>query len=369
MSSRDKHYIRESTCAKFGLETLKAAREVLYTTCEPTQHYGYQGPHVSKNTELERMHDAFEGIYSKLVKLDADKQMPSFSVPSAELLCLLKINTAEHTTCESKFKKLGEDFEELKNTLHSFVSIVTSKSNPPETAIPPVTRSRLMSTGSTGSLKRNADDWGDEENFPSLTEADDDKEQPFEFPRRQRQMLAKRAKLSNNVGTEKKETYVDRAKMNSKPKPPSTKGTAKPTNNFRGAVSDIFMSNCDTDVTTNDIEEHFKGHHVKIKSIEKRSHNLALRKSFRISPATKEDYEKIMQTDLLPEEVEVRKYIPRRWTPDDNQHPRMGRSQFKSASNSGVRTEDYRQLSAELEQIELQGTNTAKNGSPEIEPK
>ena len=85
-SSKNKHYIRDVTCEKFGLENLKIAREVLYTTCDPDQHYGYNGPQPGKSTELQRMHDAFDGIYTKLVKLDAEKKTPSFSVPSKELL-------------------------------------------------------------------------------------------------------------------------------------------------------------------------------------------------------------------------------------------------------------------------------------------
>ena len=55
-----------------------------------------------------------------------------------------------------------------------------------------------------------------------------------------------------------------------------------------------------------------------------------MRTSFRLGPATKEDYDKIIKADLLPEGVAVRRYIPRKWDPN-NKNSNMGRNQFKPA--------------------------------------
>ena len=41
-------------------------------------------------------------------------------------------------------------------------------------------------------------------------------------------------------------------------------------------------------------------------------------------------YDKIMQGDLLPEQVAVRRYVPRRWNPTA-QNSNTGRNQFKPA--------------------------------------
>ena len=331
MSSKDKTSIREVTCGKFDFEQLKIARELLYTTCEPDKHYGYNGPHHNNNPEsAERKYDAFNGIYSKLVKLDASGEMPSFSVPSDELLNLLMFTGVEHTTCEKKFEDMKNDMDELKRTFHSFVSIVTSDNSSNLTsAIPPITRSRLLSTGS---VKRSADDMSEEETEHTQDESEGDKEGEFKTQRRRRSRHHKRAKINNERPPEEKKelSFSDKVKMNPRPKPPSTWGSAKPSSGFKGAVSDIFMYNCDADVTIKDIEDHFLANDVTIKNIEKRSHELATRTSFRLSPATQDGYDKIMQGDLLPEQVAVRRYVPRRWNPTV-QNSNTGRNHFKPA--------------------------------------
>ena len=297
MSSQAKYQIREDTCAKFNLEQLKLAREVLYKTCDPEVHYSYNGPHISKTTERERMNDAFDGIFSKLVKLDADNQMPSFAVPSMELLSLLKISEDQgnHSTCAQKFNRMEEEMGELKKTFHTFVSVVTSSDNKGASAVPPATRNRLLSSSS---VKRGADEVDDEEDIHSYSEAEGEKETPFGYQRHQRQKQVKRAKLNNTQPQAqpqvKQDTYSGIASKNPKPKPPSTWGTAKPTNNFKGAVPEIFMYGCDADTLPNEIVEYYKGHNIVIRKIEKKSHELAARKSFQISPATKEDFEKLL---------------------------------------------------------------------------
>ena len=359
MASKDKTSIREVTCGKFEFEQLKTAREVLYTTCEPDKHYGYNGPHHNNNPEsAERKNDAFNGIYSKLVKLDASGEMPSFSVPSDELLNLLMFTGVEHKTCEKKFEEMKKDMDELKRTFHSFVSVVTSSNTIP--AIPPITRSRLVSTGS---VKRGADDLSEEETEQTQDESEADKEGEFKIPRKNRSRHHhKKIKINNERPQEEKKepSYSDKVKMNPpRPKPPSTWGSAKPSSGFKGAVSDIFMYNCDADVTTKDIEDHFQANGVTIKSIEKRSHDLATRTSFRLSPATQDGYDKIMQGDLLPEQVAVRRYVPRRWNPTA-QNSNTGRNQFKPARDHMM----------ELDQLgPLRSGETAEKSNTENTPK
>lgn len=357
-------YIREATCSKFNLEQLKTAREVLYTTCEPETHYGYRGPQGKNNPERERMNDAFEGIFKKLVKLDAENKMPSFSVPSDELMSVLVTNVGEHTTCERRFQRLGGELEELKKTFHSFVAVVTSNNPLPVSAIPPVTRDRLLSTGST---KRNAGEMSEEESDQSPSDLEAELDAGFVYQRNQRQRYVKKVKLNNEKSREvKQDTYSDKARMKPRSKPPSTWGTAKPTSSLKGAVSDIFLYNCDADVTTKDVVDHFKAHSVTIKKIEQRSHELATRTSFRLSPATKDDYEKIIQADLLPEQVAVRRYIPPKWDPSVK-NPRTGRNQFKPADeiSHAERLEQLDQIGSLREsknEAPMQSTSSATPG-------
>ena len=337
MSSRNKEEIKEDVCAKFDFKQLKEAREILFRTSAPNEHYGYNGP---RGNERDKVRDAFEGIYTKLMKLDADEKMPSFSVSSDELLSLLQMSVVDHSPCEAKFVQVKEDMDELRKSLHSFVSIVTSNNNPPASGIPPAQRVRLLSTGST--TKRSSDEMSEDEEETEATGNDG-----FQFPRDQRRRNVKKAKYNHTKSEEVKQGYADAAKSKAKPKPPSTWGTAKETNNFRGAVSDIFMYHCDQGVTGDIIKEYFTENGVNVKSIEKKSNALAIHTSFRLSPATKEDYEKIMSADLLPVEVAVRRYIPARWNPNDNKNTRNGRNQFQSADARNK----YRDAEAELNQL------------------
>ena len=86
MSSRDKQDIRNKVCSKFSLEQLKVSRQRIYEVYDESgKKYKYNGPH-SKN-ERDKILDAFEGIFSKMVKLDAEDKMPLFSVSSRQCLC------------------------------------------------------------------------------------------------------------------------------------------------------------------------------------------------------------------------------------------------------------------------------------------
>ena len=79
VSSKDKLTVKQASCLMFTWEQFKVARELLFRTADPEEHYGYYGPRVSENGKKE---DAFDGIFDKLVKLDAENKMPSISVPS-----------------------------------------------------------------------------------------------------------------------------------------------------------------------------------------------------------------------------------------------------------------------------------------------
>ena len=329
--SRDKFYIREQVCNIFSLDQIKAARKILYTTCDSSdKKYDYRGPNAKNNTERDRFYDAFEGIFKKMLTLDADKNIPVFSVPSSELNSLMKmmVKEPENITCkcEQKFQRLDEEINELRETFKSVATIMTSSDPPPQfppvlvprnksNFIPPATRSRLMSTTS----KRSASELSTEDTVDDqLTD-----EEVFTFPRKARKkarrfsnqqssQASKENKLqpSGTGGNENSGASYSKVAQR-KPKPPATKGTAKSTAALRGAVNDIFLFNCNVSCTTDDVIEHFNLFDIKIKKVEKKSHELSARSSFRVSPETKADFDKILSAECLPEEVCARKYIYR----------------------------------------------------------
>ena len=144
--------------------------------------YNYKGPH-SKN-ERDKILDAFEGIYSKLIKLDAEKKMPTFTVSSSDLLILLNSNAPEkaddgkkHSEYDQRFGSIEKQLEELKQTFLSFVSVVTSNNQPvpPAKSIPPLVRDRLMSTGS----KRGASEMSEDDENTSVAESEIDSSNGF----------------------------------------------------------------------------------------------------------------------------------------------------------------------------------------------
>ena len=192
-SSRDKLFIRDKVCNIFSLDQLKAAREILYTTHDPSKKYSYKGPH--SKSERDRAHDAFEGIYNKISMLDSENKVPIFSVPSNELVALMnsELDDPSHIPCERKIKQVEEsmkvtdtrckkmenDMEKLHATFNNFVAVMTSNNHLTQRpvpsmgnmSIPPKTRQRLISNAS----KRSASEMSSEEvTIPSDISDDDD---------------------------------------------------------------------------------------------------------------------------------------------------------------------------------------------------
>ena len=369
-SSKDKISIREQVCHIFSLEQIKSARKILFTTHEPDKQYKYNGPH--SKSERDKAHDAFEGIYGKISKLDAENKVPIFSVPSSELLALIATTVEEpsHVNCDTKFKKMENDMQELHATFNNFVSIVTSSRNhlgsrqpvpKGKKSIPPATRDRLLSNVS----KRSASEMSNDEiTIPSDVSDDDD----FVFPKK---VLRKRAKINSNSKTpgnsnnRKQSGDVNPENTNKpswsqvaqrKPPPPATKGTLKTTTAFRGAVPEIFLFNCDVNVTAAHVAEHFNAYDIKVRKIEKKSHVLAARSSFKVSPETKEDYDKILSEEFLPEDMCARKYLFRRGRINTD------RKEHFQKSNGLPNPVDYSHASKLLQELDKLDPNRADVG-------
>ena len=338
MPSRDKQFIKGKTCSIFSLNQLREARERLFKYHDPNIKYKYNGPH-SKN-ERDKILDAFEGIYNKLTKLDAEKKMPTFTVSSTDLLILLNANGADkiteghkHSDCDRKFEYVEKQLEEIKKTFHSFVTVVTSNSSsiPQAKSIPPVIRQRLLSTSSKRSASEMSED--EDDNISITPSVEVNPTDGFQIPKRQQQKV-KRAKRTSNQENGSNPLYSAMAKK-PRSKPPSTWGTTKSTSTLKGAVPDIFLYNCDSRVTTEDVQDHFCSVNINIKSIQKMSHENSQRSSFKLSLTSQNEYDQILdpESGKLPEGIAARKYIPPRWKPSDSSKI-ISQSQVSSAFRS-----------------------------------
>ena len=323
LGSRDKFYIREKACQIFSLEQIKAAREILYTTLDPQTKYSYYGPRSKSATDRDKIFDAYEGIYSKMMKIDAENSTPVFSVPSVELNGLIYLMDPphdSHQSCESKLKKMDDRISELHATFNNYVNIATSNNPPPTFAprkvskgIPPSTRNRLLSNAS----KRSASELSEDEGSVPEDDNGSDNDDAFVLPKKQQKKKIRRN--SNNIASKPKIDTEKDSKSLKNPvlysqmaKLPATKGTVKSSAAFRAAVPDVFLFNCHVKCNESDVKEFFTPYNIKINKVEKKSHALSARSSFKLSPETKEDYDKILNAEFLPDEICARKYIFRR---------------------------------------------------------
>ena len=222
--------------------------------------------------------------------------------------------------------------------------MVTASHSQPQLpkSFPPGVRSRLLSTGS----KRSASEISDEDNDDDVisvldSESHINNSEGFQLPRRQRQKQ-KRSRISSNDESKSKQSFSSILKK-PKEKPPSTWGKAKATSSFRGAVSDIFLYNLDFDVTAKDVQDYFEANSVTIRKIERKSHEQAQRTSFRMSVATQEMYDLILEGSLLPEGVAARRFIPPKWNPN-GEKTKVTTSQLSKEINSSQVQKYLREL-------------------------
>ena len=138
-----------------------------------------------------------------------------------------------------------------------------------------------------------------------------------------------------------------------KPLPPATKGTVKSTAVFRCAVPDVFLFNCHVKCSVEDVNEYYRNCDIKVRKVEKKSHELSARSSFKVSPESMGDYEKILSAEFLPEEVCARKYIFRKGKINTDR-----KEVFKSSNGLSPATNN---LLAELEAFDVNNEATEQS--------
>ena len=116
MGCETKLSIQNTVCAKFDLESLKSAREVLYKAVNPNDRYVYNGP-KSSSTDSEKAVHALEGILTKLQVLDKNASSIVFACPSYDLACINPSNgnTVSEDIAMFRMNKMEQEIGELKS--------------------------------------------------------------------------------------------------------------------------------------------------------------------------------------------------------------------------------------------------------------
>ena len=122
----DKSIISEAIVSRFDLSALKKAREVLFKTVDPVEKFtAYNGP--QRGSDRDKVMGAFDSVYTRMMKLDADDQMPIFLCPSEDLPTMLTHSAANHTACNITFSILDAGINSIKSTVQSISHLMKNQ--------------------------------------------------------------------------------------------------------------------------------------------------------------------------------------------------------------------------------------------------
>ena len=317
-SHRDKEHIYNVILSRFNLEALKEARQIIYTYSDPDERYAYRGPYSVSNPREKCAH-AFDGIFVKMDELDGKDLMPVIACPSDDMALLLSLHN-DPVAVDDRFKKLEKEVSEMRTAL----SVVTSsaqaapgdgKSWPGLSSIQPSTRNRLLSE----SNKRRRTEAGETPGSESEVESSAEDHVPKDQRRKWTKVSYSR-KLSQNVPSKSREENPG-VKKNNRPKATWGKSKTAASVDLSGPPPEIFMMNCRKTIEEENVRRHFESHGITLTEVKKASHDDARRNSFVLTMANRDDYNKILSGDLIPQDVGVRTYIsrPRRYNPGSSQ--------------------------------------------------
>lgn len=329
MISRDKLYLMDATTARFDLNAIKTAHEVLSRYCDPSLHYSYKGP--KKASPRDKAIHAVDEIFKIMVNLDAQGMTPIIACPSEDLYKVLAMNGhCDHKMIEDRFQKLeGEvsyvkgmerSLEDLKSTV---LALMTSTNLPPPTAtaIPPVVQERLQSEIISQNMQQNQQPSSKPRSASVCSSkrprSDDDSdsefdvEYPFRIPKYHKKKLEKRQKRSPD-----NKTYSNVTQSTSAPKQTPIRRQANwgkitdtSSTGFAGAVPDLFIFNCRDKPEESTVKSYLESKNLKIVKVEMKSSPHAYTRSFKVTVASHDDYDKLHAGDLLPVGVAVKKFI------------------------------------------------------------
>ena len=314
MSSRDKSFIGAAVVSSYDFPALKKARDLLYKFSDP-QCKSYNGPR--NGTDADKAAHAFDSIYQKFIELDSSENLPPLACPPEELRFLPNKEQNVHQLCQLKFEKLDSEVAELKKTFHSFVSIVTSKEDPPvfeEPVNPPHNqlrrteyRDKVLSSVSSISKKRKVNSEGDTDSVRA-------EDQGFVYPKQYQRKLNR---MKSNTDTPSRRPSVARDHPQGKNRKPGIWGKSQSSkvSSFKGVPRELpkaFIYRCHPQATKDDVQSFLKEESIDVTEVRVVSHANATFRSFVVSVRKKEDFDKLMTGEPLPSGVGVRRYFPPR---------------------------------------------------------
>tara|TARA_B110000196_G_scaffold318913_1_gene335438 strand:+ start:24 stop:1310 length:1287 start_codon:yes stop_codon:yes gene_type:complete len=338
MKTRDKSDIKDKTLSGFDLKDLMKAREAVFSpSMKPGEKYVYQGPH--KSNAREKRLQAFDGIFKKMKEIDAADSPIIYACSSGDLHLLPPPASIDHAPCTEKINNLQMDMQQqidmIKATFHSFTGIVAGKPDT-VTSLKSTTNMRPRSE----SLKRKPSDSnvGDDAPDKSVFVEASVPDLGFSYQRDYRRKMAR---------------------LDSKNQPPAA-NVAKPaqsqntrrevwgkaeanTAGFRGVppkprfVPQVFLYRCDPAVSTEEnVKSYFISKSIKVLEVKQVSSAEAHFKSFKISVEKREDYDKLLSGNCIPEHVRARRFWSPRSDTDGTSNSRYFRAWESSSSVAGA---------------------------------
>jgi hypothetical protein len=330
MVSRDKLYIQDATCARFDLQSLKAAHEVITEFCGGGSKY--RGPQNS--SQRERIVHCFEEIYRILANLDAQRLTPSIACPSEDLHKLLEMNGHwDHKVTEDRFQKIEGDVSYIKGMESSLadlkrtvLAMMTNKSLPGDIGLPLAVKERVLSesTSQVSHLekklitKSRSESVTSNKRFRQEEEEEEelsDSDLQFLQPKYNLRKAEKRQKRSPDNKTFNKVSSASTAPISTPQRRKANWGKAVNTSSsgLVGAIPDLFVFNCAENPDESAVKAYLVARGITVVSVQMKSPPDAYKKSFKVSVASQGDYDILLAGEILPVGAGVKRFVhPRR---------------------------------------------------------
>ena len=322
MLTRDRVYMQDAICARFNVGELQRAHKVILQHCDPNVVYNKRGPNKGPR---EKSIFFFEESYKLLMSLDQEGLNPMIACPAEELGVLLNLNgPCDHKMMEVRFQNVEEKASkiseletavaELRRTVTSMVASSSAQSNP-SASIPPVISERIKQqswqsvNNSPVQPKPRSSSVSSKRRFKADSDNDSSEEINFELPKYNKKREYKKQKtqsvnnLHSNAGKSNqnhKTTYMRSANW----------GSDSSSSQLDGVVPELFIFNCRGDPEEGDVKKYLaEEKKLTVTAVKMMSPVGSIKRSFRVTVATFEDYEKLVSGgQYLPRGTAVKRF-------------------------------------------------------------
>ena len=328
MLTKDKLHIISFMCARFSWKDLKRAHELLSNYCNPDVDYNKRGPNSGDRSRAEFF---CAESYRILENLDKQDLSPVVAIPSENIGAMLAFNDVhDHKKVDQRFQLIEEKVAKI-GTLEATVTglcetvatLLSGKSLPPlhdpvVLSSEPIRKENTVRRSNPDVLSMPSRNRSDsvasiKRGRPEESDASDI-DLGFLEPRYNRRKAEKRLKRSS-----------DNKLLPNKVAPLSDNPIVKPSANRRkanwgkvrntastgltGAIRDLFVFNCSGNPDEKVVKSYLESQSINVTSVEMKSSKEAFKKSFRVSVASHDDYDKLLAGEILPVGTGVKPFI------------------------------------------------------------